>query len=83
MCSALDYQVRSLQRTRIMNIRLDGLSVGQWRDLTEKELQGLCKELNIHQENGKKSPTQILDLSNIFFYSIDVFRFWLTLSIIQ
>ena len=46
MCSALDYQVRSLQRTRIMNIRLDGLSVGQWRDLTEAELNELCKELN-------------------------------------
>ena len=46
MCSALDYQVRSLQRIRIMNIRLDGLSVGQWRDLTKDELKELFKELN-------------------------------------
>lgn len=46
MCSALDYQVRSLQRIRIMNIRLDGLSVGQWRDLTKEELKELFKELN-------------------------------------
>lgn len=46
MCSALDYQVRSLQRIRIMNIRLDGLSVGQWRDLTKEELKILFKELN-------------------------------------
>lgn len=46
MCSALDYQVCSLQRIRIMNIRLDGLSVGQWRDLTKEELKELFKELN-------------------------------------
>lgn len=46
MCSALDYQVRSLQRTRIMNIRLDGLSVGEWRDLTKAELQEMCNELD-------------------------------------
>ncbi len=46
MCSALDYQVRSLQRIRIMNIRLDGLAVGQWRDLTKEELKDLFKELN-------------------------------------
>lgn len=46
MCSALGYQVRSLQRIRIMNIRLDGLAVGQWRDLTKEELKELFKELN-------------------------------------
>ncbi|AZV41212.1 RNA pseudouridine synthase [Peribacillus asahii] len=46
MCSALGYQVRSLQRTRIMNIRLDGLAVGQWRDLTKEELSDLFKQLN-------------------------------------
>ncbi len=46
MCSALGYQVRSLQRIRIMNIRLDELSVGQWRDLTKDELKELCKQLN-------------------------------------
>jgi len=46
MCSALGYQVRSLQRTRIMNIRLDGLAVGQWRDLTKEELSELFKQLN-------------------------------------
>ena len=46
MCSALGYQVRSLQRTRIMNIRLDGLAVGQWRDLTKEELSDLFKQFN-------------------------------------
>ena len=41
MCASFDYQVRRLQRVRIVNIRLDGIKVGQWRDLSIKELQGL------------------------------------------
>ncbi len=46
MCSALDYQVVSLQRIRIMNIELGGLAVGQWRDLTKAEKEELFSELN-------------------------------------
>lgn len=41
MCEVFAYQVRRLQRIRIMNIRLGGLKVGHWRNLTEKELSGL------------------------------------------
>ncbi|KAA9004653.1 23S rRNA pseudouridine(2604) synthase RluF [Paenibacillus spiritus] len=37
MCSAFGYEVRRLQRIRIMNIRLGNLPVGQWRDLTADE----------------------------------------------
>ena len=44
MCAAFDYQVRRLQRVRIINIRLDGIKVGQWRELTPAELQGLLPE---------------------------------------
>ncbi|MFD2671909.1 23S rRNA pseudouridine(2604) synthase RluF [Marinicrinis sediminis] len=46
MCSALGYNVRRLQRIRIMNISLQGLQVGQWRDLTENERQTLFKSLS-------------------------------------
>ncbi|KMY52082.1 pseudouridine synthase [Peribacillus loiseleuriae] len=46
MCSTLDYQVVSLQRIRIMNIKLGGLAVGQWRDLTKAEKEELFSELN-------------------------------------
>jgi 23S rRNA pseudouridine2604 synthase len=46
MCQAFGYQVRRLQRIRIMNIRLDGLKVGKWRDLTESERLELFKELS-------------------------------------
>lgn len=37
MCEYLDYNVVKLKRIRIMNVKLD-LPVGQWRDLTKKEL---------------------------------------------
>ncbi|MGG4266033.1 23S rRNA pseudouridine(2604) synthase RluF [Peribacillus simplex] len=46
MCSALGYEVRDLHRIRIMNIHLDGLALGQWRDLTEDELSELFKKLD-------------------------------------
>ena len=41
MCEVSGYHVRRLQRIRIMNIKLGGLKVGQWRDLSEAELRGL------------------------------------------
>jgi len=41
MCEYLDYRVVTLKRVRIMNIRLNKLKVGQWRDLTAQELQKL------------------------------------------
>ena len=37
MCEYLDYRVKKLKRIRIMNVHLD-LPVGQWRDLTQEEL---------------------------------------------
>ncbi|WP_411503330.1 23S rRNA pseudouridine(2604) synthase RluF [Brevibacillus centrosporus] len=45
MCQAFGYQVRQLKRVRIMNIELGELRVGQWRDLTERELTELNKSL--------------------------------------
>lgn len=41
MCSALGYQTRRLQRVRIINIRLDKMPVGSWRNLTPAEVSGL------------------------------------------
>lgn len=46
MCSALGYEVRSLQRVRIMNIHLGDLPIGEWRDLTNDERNELFKELD-------------------------------------
>ena len=41
MCAAFEYQVRRLQRVRIVNVRLEGIAPGQWRELTREELRGL------------------------------------------
>ena len=41
MCEVFGYDVRRLQRTRIVNIKLAGLKTGRWRNLTESELRGL------------------------------------------
>jgi 23S rRNA pseudouridine2604 synthase len=38
MCEALDYKVTKLQRIRIMNVTLDNLPIGKWRNLTKAEL---------------------------------------------
>lgn len=46
MCSALGYEVHGLRRTRIMNIHLGNLAIGQWRDLTPAELDQLFRDLD-------------------------------------
>ncbi|MDP5276036.1 pseudouridine synthase [Chengkuizengella axinellae] len=46
MCEALGYEVYRLQRTRIMNIHLGNLPLGQWRDLSKKEKTRLFQDLN-------------------------------------
>jgi len=54
MCAALGYNVRKLQRIRIMNIHLHGLQIGQWRDLTPTELSELFETLNYDPEHNKR-----------------------------
>lgn len=39
MCEVFGYTVVKLERIRIMHIKLDGLPVGDWRDLTEDEIE--------------------------------------------
>lgn len=41
MCKALGYQVKSLKRVRIMNIKLGDLKYGAWREVTGDELAAL------------------------------------------
>ncbi|MFD2170403.1 23S rRNA pseudouridine(2604) synthase RluF [Tumebacillus lipolyticus] len=45
MCESFGYRVRTLKRIRIMNIRLEGLKLGHWRNLTYKELAQLFEML--------------------------------------
>ena len=43
MCEYFGYRVTYLRRTRIMNLKLQKLRMGEWRELTEKEVKGLTK----------------------------------------
>ncbi|GKU77803.1 pseudouridine synthase [Paenibacillus sp. L3-i20] len=45
MCKALGYRVLKLERIRIMNITIDGLERGKWRNLTIDELNLLKQQL--------------------------------------
>lgn len=51
MCEYLGYEVVKLKRTRIMSVRLAGLKVGQWRDLTAAEMD----EINLAVSNSSKT----------------------------
>ncbi|WP_379164327.1 23S rRNA pseudouridine(2604) synthase RluF [Paenibacillus sp. sgz5001063] len=46
MCAAFGYEVRRLQRIRVMNIRLGTLQTGEWRELSVQEKQELGAMLN-------------------------------------
>jgi 23S rRNA pseudouridine2604 synthase len=41
MCEVFGYEVRRLQRVRIINIKIGALKIGQWRNLSQTELHGL------------------------------------------
>ncbi|MFT6067956.1 MAG: 23S rRNA pseudouridine2604 synthase [Bacteriovoracaceae bacterium] len=43
MCEHFGYEVKRLERTRIMNVSLKGISTGDWRDLDPEELKTLFK----------------------------------------
>lgn len=45
MCEALGYEVKDLLRVRVMNITLNGLKDGQYRKLTDQELNELYDQL--------------------------------------
>lgn len=45
MCEALGTNVTHLRRVRIMNLRLDGMKLGEWRELTPAELKALTAQL--------------------------------------
>ncbi len=52
MSEHFGYEVTRLERVRIMNVNLKGLPVGQWRDLTKKELAGLFDAIRDSSSEG-------------------------------
>jgi 23S rRNA pseudouridine2604 synthase len=57
MCDYLNYEVTSLKRTRIMNVNLEGIKVGEWRELSEKEML----EINNMISNSSKTEEASAD----------------------
>ena len=60
MCEHFNYEVKQLERTRIMNVSLKGLPTGDWRDLTEAELTtilALTQESSSDVGSGKSSKS--------------------------
>jgi 23S rRNA pseudouridine2604 synthase len=45
MCAHFEFQVRRLQRIRIMNITLEGIKTGSWRELTATELSQIYRDI--------------------------------------
>lgn len=51
MCQAFEYEVKSIMRIRVMNIRLDQLKSGSYRKVTGEELEQLYREVGIRRES--------------------------------
>ena len=50
MCLACGMKVQKLNRVRIVNIKLDGLAIGDYRNLSDEEVKKLYKELGIREK---------------------------------
>lgn len=55
MCDYLNYEVTNLKRTRIMNVNLENLKVGKWRELTEKEMLLINKMIAVSSKTEEAS----------------------------
>lgn len=60
MCEYLGYEVTKLKRTRIMNVKLGNLKVGDWRELTANEMQKInqlvATSTKTEEASVEKSP---------------------------
>lgn len=59
MCEYFGYNVTKLERTRIMNIELKGIPLGEWRELTDAEMQimnELLKDSTGEADKPKSKP---------------------------
>ena len=55
MCEFLGYEVTKLKRVRIMNVSLDKLRPGQWRDLTDSEMQHINDAVSHSRKTSSKA----------------------------
>ena len=55
MCQACGYEVRQLKRVRVMNIELENLAPGKYREVQGRELERLYRDagMPLSGENGQ------------------------------
>lgn len=58
MCEYLEYEVKKLKRTRIMNVSLAGLKYGDWRELTKKEIETINQLIKTSSKTEEASKDQ-------------------------
>ena len=51
MCQCFGYDIKSLVRVRVMNIKLDGIKSGEYREITGDELDMLYRQCGISQNS--------------------------------
>ncbi|MBR7393250.1 23S rRNA pseudouridine(2604) synthase RluF, partial [Klebsiella pneumoniae] len=58
MCEHFGYVVTMLERARIINVSLTGITLGEWRDLSDDELIDLFKliESSYYEAKPKARP---------------------------
>lgn len=61
MCEYLNYEVTALKRVRIMNVSLDNIAIGKWRELTNKEMNEINKMVN---DSSKDQSTPAIPQKN-------------------
>jgi len=54
MCEHFGYEVTKLERTRIMNINLKGIPTGEFRELSEEEMNGIMK--SVEKSSSEATP---------------------------
>jgi len=59
MCEYLDYDVKKLKRSRIMSVELGNLKPGQWRDLTQAEMDEINQAVAGSSKTASESVTQV------------------------
>jgi len=58
MCEYLGYEVKKLERIRIMNIGLKGLPTGDWRELTQEEINTIYSLVKDSSGGDEKKNSQ-------------------------
>ncbi|ENR5392126.1 TPA: 23S rRNA pseudouridine(2604) synthase RluF [Providencia rettgeri] len=58
MCEHFGFEVTKLERVRIMNVKLTGIPVGEWRDLTDDELIELFDMMEKSESDVKLKKPQ-------------------------